>query len=42
VPLSHLEGIMADAPTQHAIDDWQYWVKQGYPGLFMKTFIELD
>lgn len=30
VPLSQLEGIMADAPTRQAIDDWQYWVKRGY------------
>jgi len=30
VPLSQLEGITADAPTQQAIEDWQYWVKRGY------------
>lgn len=30
VPLSQLEGITADAPTQQAIEDWRYWVEQGY------------
>ncbi len=30
VPLSQLEGITADVPTQQAIEDWRYWVKQGY------------
>ena len=30
VPLSQLEGIDLDEETQQAIDDWQYWVKQGY------------
>lgn len=30
VPLSQLEGITADAPTQQAIEDWRYWVKRGY------------
>ncbi len=30
VPLSQLDGITADAPTQQAIEDWQYWVRRGY------------
>lgn len=30
VPLSQLEGVAADTPTRQAIDDWRYWVKQGY------------
>jgi Calcium binding len=30
VPLSQLEGIAVDAQTQQAIEDWHYWVTQGY------------
>lgn len=30
VPLSQLDGITADVPTQQAIEDWHYWVKQDY------------
>ena len=29
VPLSQLEAIDADEPTQEAIGDWHYWVAQG-------------
>ena len=25
-----LEGIRVDEETQQAIEDWHYWVKQGY------------
>jgi Calcium binding len=25
-----VEGIDADEETQQAIEDWHYWVKQGY------------
>lgn len=30
VPLSRVEGIAADEQTRQAIEDWQYWVGQGY------------
>ena len=30
VPLMQLEGIKVDEETQQAIEDWQYWVDQGY------------
>ena len=30
VPLSQLKGIQVDEETQEAIEDWRYWVEQGY------------
>jgi hypothetical protein len=30
VPLSQLEGSSVDQDTQQAIEDWHYWVEQGY------------
>lgn len=30
VPLSQLKGVAADESTSQAVEDWQYWVKQGY------------
>ena len=30
VPLAQLEGIAVDDQTRQAIEDWQYWVGQGY------------
>jgi Calcium binding len=30
VPLMQLEGINVDEETQQAIEDWHYWVNQGY------------
>ncbi len=30
VPLMQLEGIGVDEETQQAIEDWHYWVNQGY------------
>ena len=30
VPLMQLEGIDVDEETQQAIEDWHYWVNQGY------------
>lgn len=30
VPLMQLEGDQVDKETQQAIEDWHYWVKQGY------------
>ena len=30
VPLMQLEGIDVDEETQQAIEDWRYWIKQGY------------
>ena len=30
VPLSQLEAVAADESTSQAVEDWQYWVKQGY------------
>jgi hypothetical protein len=30
IPLSQLEGTAVDEDTQQAIEDWHYWVAQGY------------
>jgi hypothetical protein len=30
VPLAQLEGIAVDEQTRQAIEDWHYWVAQGY------------
>jgi hypothetical protein len=30
VPLAQLEGVTADEQTRQVIEDWQYWVAQGY------------
>jgi hypothetical protein len=30
VPLAQLEAIQADEATQQAVQDWHYWVEQGY------------
>ena len=30
VPLIQLEGLQVDEETQQAIEDWHYWVNQGY------------
>jgi hypothetical protein len=30
VPLSQLKGVATDESTRQGIDDWRYWVKQGY------------
>jgi len=30
VPLSQLKVDDADEPTREAVEDWHYWVKQGY------------
>ena len=30
VPLMQLEGVRIDKETKQAIEDWHYWVKQGY------------
>lgn len=30
VPLMQLEGIDVDEETRQAIEDWHYWVSQGY------------
>jgi Calcium binding len=30
VPLVQLKGIAVDEQTRQAIEDWQYWVAQGY------------
>ncbi len=30
VPLSQLKPVAADEETVQAIEDWHYWVKQGY------------
>src|SRR5512136_2703782 len=30
VPLSQLKGVSVDEETQEAIEDWHYWVEQGY------------
>ena len=30
VPLSQLRPLKADRDTQEAIEDWHYWVAQGY------------
>jgi hypothetical protein len=30
VPLSQLEATVADEQTTQAVEDWHYWVEQGY------------
>ncbi len=30
VPLMQLEGVQVDEETRQAIEDWHYWVNQGY------------
>ena len=30
VPLSQLKGIAVDKTTKQAVDDWNYWLNQGY------------
>jgi hypothetical protein len=30
VPLAQLEGVTVDEQTRQVIEDWQYWVAQGY------------
>jgi hypothetical protein len=30
VPLSQLEGLHVGGQAHQAIEDWRYWVKQGY------------
>jgi hypothetical protein len=30
VPLAQLEGIAVEEQTRQVIEDWQYWVAQGY------------
>jgi hypothetical protein len=30
VPLAQLQGITVDEQTRQAIEDWHYWVAQGY------------
>jgi Calcium binding len=30
VPLAQLEGLQVDEETDQAIQDWRYWVTQGY------------
>ena len=30
VPLAQLEPVQTDKATQEAIQDWHYWLKQGY------------
>jgi hypothetical protein len=30
VPLMQLDGIQVDEETRQAIEDWHYWVNQGY------------
>jgi Calcium binding len=30
VPLAQLEGVAVDDQTHQTIEDWQYWVAQGY------------
>jgi hypothetical protein len=30
VPLSQLKVVKADEQTRQAVEDWHYWVKQGY------------
>jgi hypothetical protein len=30
VPLARLEGVAVDDQTRQTIEDWQYWVAQGY------------
>jgi hypothetical protein len=30
VPLAQLQGVAVDEPTRQTIEDWHYWVAQGY------------
>jgi hypothetical protein len=30
VPLAQLKVVKADEPTREAVEDWHYWVEQGY------------
>ena len=30
VPLFQIRGVATDKPTRQGIEDWHYWVKQGY------------
>jgi calcium binding protein len=30
VPLAQLEGVAVDEQTRQVVEDWQYWVAQGY------------
>jgi hypothetical protein len=30
VPVAQLEGVAVDEPTLQVIEDWHYWVAQGY------------
>jgi hypothetical protein len=30
VPLSQLQTLRATAKTRQAVEDWHYWIKQGY------------
>ena len=30
IPLSQLKVVKADEQTRQAVEDWHYWVKQGY------------
>ena len=30
LPLAQLEGVAVEEQTRQAIEDWQYWVEQGY------------
>jgi hypothetical protein len=30
VPLAQLQGVAVDEPIRQVIEDWQYWVAQGY------------
>ena len=30
VPLARLEGVAVDDQTRQTIEDWRYWVAQGY------------
>ncbi|HEX6291309.1 MAG TPA: calcium-binding protein [Herpetosiphonaceae bacterium] len=30
VPLAQLKGMKIDPQTQQAIEDWHYWISQGY------------
>jgi len=30
VPLAQLEGLQVDEESDQAIQDWRYWVTQGY------------
>jgi hypothetical protein len=30
IPLSQLKGVAVEADTKQAIEDWHYWVQQGY------------